>query len=229
MTSLEAAHVDAIQLSLIVSIASTFLVLPLAIATGWMLARTEFLGKSVVEAVITMPLVLPPVVTGYFLLLLMGRNGLIGQYLWDSLGIRITFSWHGAALAAAVVSFPLGVRAIRQAFESVNPQFDEVARTLGASKARRFFTLHLPLAKPGIVAGTLLVFARSLGEFGATITFVGNIPGETRTIPLAIYSTLQQPNGETESIVLVICSVAISIAAVVISEFYLSSKRGVRR
>jgi len=221
----ESAHGEAIQLSLLVSIASTLFVLPVAITTAWLLARTKFIGKAIVEAVVSMPLVLPPVVTGYFLLIIMGRNGILGRYLWDAFGIQLSFSWYGAALASALVSFPLAVRSIRQSFEGINPQYDEVAQTLGVSRLRRFATLHLPLAMPGVIAGGLLAFARSLGEFGATITFVGNIPGETRTIPLAIYSNLQRPNGETESIVLVICSVIISIAAVVMSEVYLSMKR----
>lgn len=223
--NLDATHVEAIQLSLLVSIASTMLVLPVAIITAWLLARTQFVGKSIVEAFVSMPLVLPPVVTGYFLLITMGRNGIFGRYLWDAFGIQLAFSWYGAALASALVSFPLAVRSIRQSFEGVNLLYDEVAQTLGVSRSRRFITLHIPLAMPGVIAGSLLAFARSLGEFGATITFVGNIPGETRTIPLAIYSSLQRPNGETESMVLVVCSVIISITAVVMSELYLSMKR----
>ncbi|MEE2904044.1 MAG: molybdate ABC transporter permease subunit [Myxococcota bacterium] len=225
MMNLDAGHLEAIQLSLFVSIASTILVLPVAITTAWLLAQTQFVGKSIVEAFVTMPLVLPPVVTGYFLLIIMGRTGLFGRYLWDAFGIQLSFSWYGAALASAIVSFPLAVRSIRQSFEAINPQYDQVAQTLGVSRSRRFLTLHLPLAMPGIIGGSLLAFARSLGEFGATITFVGNIPGETRTIPLAIYSNLQRPNGETESIILVVCSVILSIAAVVMSEVYLSMKR----
>ena len=225
MINLPATQLDAVKLSIIVSMLSTILVLPIAIAIAWKLARSRFYGKSVVEALISIPLVLPPVVTGYFLLLILGRNGFVGRYLWDSFGLQLSFTWYGAAVAAAVVSFPLGVRAIRQAFESVDPKFDDVACTLGASKLKRFITIHIPLAKPGLIAGTLLVFARSLGEFGATITFVGNIPGETRTIPLAIYSTLQRPNGESESMTLVLCSVSLSVLAVLLGEFYLSAHK----
>jgi len=193
---------------------------------AWFLARNEFRGKFLLEAIVSLPLVLPPVVTGYLLLLSFGKRGFLGAYLYDYFGLQISFTWAGAALAAAVLSFPLAVRAIRQSFESIDDRYDLVAQTLGASTGRRFFTIHLPLAIPGLITGALLSFARSLGEFGATITFVGNIPNETRTIPLAIYTAIQQPNGETEGFRLVLISIALAITAVFTSEFLSRKHRG---
>lgn len=213
------AELQAIRLSLLVATAAVACSLPAGIALGWVLARARFVGKSLVETVLNLPLVLPPVVTGYLLLVLLGRRGPVGQVLESWLGIRFVFDWKGAALAAAVVSFPLMVRAIRVAFAGVDPRLEQVARTLGASRLDAFFTVSLPLARNGIIAGAVLAFARSIGEFGATIMIAGSIPGETRTIPLFIYDELASPGGIERSIPLVIVSVVIAGAALLVGEW----------
>ena len=177
---------QAVILSLKVSTVAVAASLPFGILMAWVLVRCRFPGKSLLDSLIHLPLVLPPVVVGYLLLISMGRKGIIGEWLYNWFGFSFTFSWRGAALAAAVVAFPLMVRAIRLALEAVDMRLEQAARTLGASPLRVFFTITLPLSLPGIIVGTVLAFARSLGEFGATITFVSNIPGETRTIPLAM-------------------------------------------
>lgn len=192
--------------------------LPIGILTAWILARCQFYGKSLFDSIIHLPLVLPPVVLGYLLLLTMGRNGIIGNWLNHYLDISFSFNWQGAALASAVVAFPLLVRSIRLAIESIDSRLENVARTLGANRLRVFMTITLPLAFPGILMGTVLGFARCLGEFGATITFVSNIQGETRTLPLAMYTLLQMPNGENAALRLCIISIVLSLVALFLSE-----------
>ena len=203
-------EIAALLLSLKVSSAAVLMSLPLGILCAWILARCEFPGKSLFDSLIHMPLVLPPVVIGYLLLVAMGRQGFLGSWLYNWFGISFSFSWRGAALAAAIVSFPLLVRAIRLSLESVDVRLEQAARTLGSNRLRVFMTITLPLTLPGIISGMVLAFARSLGEFGATITFVSNIPEETRTIPLAMYAYIQTPGTEVEAARL--CAIAIAIA-----------------
>ena len=209
---------EVLALSLRVACCCVLLTLPPAVLLGWLLARRDFPLKILLDGICHLPLVLPPVVTGYVLLLLCGRRGPLGPLL-DSLGLTLAFDWKGAALASAVVAFPLVLRSVRLSIEEVDPRLENIARTLGASKLRTFSTITLPLAAPGLLVGALLAFARSLGEFGATITFVSNIAGQTRTIPAAIYTYLNQPGGEEAAMRLVIVSVAISLAALVASEW----------
>ena len=216
----------AIGLSLHVAVAATIASLPFAIFAGYALARWSFPGKSLLNAVLHLPLVLPPVVTGYLLLIYFGRQGPIGGLLYDAFGITFSFRWTGAALAAAVMGLPLMVRAMRLSIEGVDRRLVHAARALGASRWRAFWTISLPLSLPGVVAGCVLGFARSLGEFGATITFAANIPGETRTIPLAIYTLLQQPGGEAAVTRLALVSVALSLVALVASECLLRRQSG---
>ncbi len=208
-----------IALSVRVGIFCVLISLPPGVFLGWLLARIDFRGKVLLDGLCHLPLVLPPVVTGYLLLLLFGRRGFLGRLLEDSLGLQIAFSWKGAALASAVVGFPLMLRAVRLAVEGIDPRMERVARTLGAGPLRVFFTVTLPLAFPGVLAGSLLTFARSLGEFGATMTFVSNISGETRTIPLAIFTYLNQPEGETAAARLAVFSIALSLGALMIGEW----------
>lgn len=210
---------NAIGLSLLIATIAVIASLPFGVALGWLLARREFLGKSLLETVVNLPLVLPPVVTGWLLLVAFGRRGAIGGALEEWLGVRLIFDWKGAALAAAVVSFPLMVRAIRIAFDGVDRGLEQAARTLGASPFDAFFTISLPCARRGIVAGCVLAFARSLGEFGATIMIAGNIPGRTQTIPLKIYSELESPGGMERSLPLILFSIAISAAALAIGNW----------
>jgi molybdate transport system permease protein len=207
-----------LSLSLRVACCCVLLTLPPAVLLGWLLARRDFPLKILLDGICHLPLVLPPVVTGYVLLLLCGRRGPLGPLL-DSLGLTLAFDWKGAVVASAVVAFPLVLRSVRLSIEEVDPRLENIARTLGASKLRTFSTITLPLAAPGLLVGALLAFARSLGEFGATITFVSNIAGQTRTIPAAIYTYLNQPGGEEAAMRLVIVSVAISLAALVASEW----------
>lgn len=193
--------------------------LPFGIFFAWLLVRCTFPGKALLDSVLHLPLVLPPVVVGYLLLVSMGRRGFIGERLYDWFGLSFAFSWRGAVLAAAVMSFPLMVRAIRLALEGVDIKLEQAARTLGAGRWRVFFTITLPLTLPGIIVGTVLAFARSLGEFGATITFVSNIPGETRTIPSAMYTLIQTPGGESGAARLCIISIALAMISLLISEW----------
>ena len=186
----------AVLLSIRVATVATLVATPLGIALAFLLARRDFWGKSLLDALVHLPLVLPPVVTGYLLLLAFGRRGLFGAFLADHLGIVFAFRWTGAALACGVMSFPLLVRPIRLSIEAVDRKLEQAAETLGATPWRVFFTVTLPLALPGVLAGMVLGFAKAIGEFGATITFVSNVPGQTQTLPLAIYSALQQPNGD---------------------------------
>lgn len=192
--------------------------LPIGILTAWILARCQFWGKSLFDSIVHLPLVLPPVVLGYLLLLTMGRRGIFGEWLDQYFNISFSFNWQGAALSSAVVAFPLMVRSIRLAIESIDMRLESVARTLGAHKFRVFITITLPLAFPGILMGVVLGFARCLGEFGATITFVSNIQGETRTLPLAMYTLLQMPDGEQAAMRLCIISIVLSLVALFLSE-----------
>ncbi len=210
---------EVVALSLKVSLLAISITLPIAYGLAWLLARRRFPGRSLLDALVHLPLVVPPVVTGYILLILFGRNGPIGHWLEANLGITLMFNWTGAALAASVMALPLMVRAMRLSIEAVDGRLLDAARSLGASHWHAFWTITLPLSLPGIVAGLMLGLARSLGEFGATITFVSNIPGQTRTVPLAIYSALQIPGTEVQIARLALISVAISLAALLASEW----------
>jgi molybdate transport system permease protein len=215
----------AIALSLRVSFWATLLSLPLGIITANLLARGEFWGKSLLNVLVHLPLIMPPVVTGYILLMMFGRSGPLGSFLYDWFGITLAFKWTGAVLAAAIMAFPLMVRAIRLSIEAVDPKLEQAAATLGANRIWTFMLVTLPLILPGIMAGAALAFAKAMGEFGATITFVANIPGETRTIPSAIYSFLETPGGESTALRLVLISIALSIAALFLSEYLANRHR----
>ncbi|MCC7421698.1 MAG: molybdate ABC transporter permease subunit [Planctomycetaceae bacterium] len=224
---LSPAELDALRVSLIVSLTAVAVSLPFGVLFGWLLARRQFFGKSALETVFNLPLVMPPVVTGYLLLVLFGRNGWLGGLLDRWFGVRLVFDWKGAALAAAVVSFPLMVRSIRLAFSAVDVRLEQAARTLGAGRLDAFFSVSLPLARNGVVAGCVLAFARSLGEFGATVMIAGNIAGRTRTMPLFIYNELEAPGGLERSMGLVIVSIIVAAAALVLGEVL--ERRGRRR
>ncbi len=208
----------ALSLSLQVSACAVLVSLPLAIAVAWLLARRSFPGKAMLSAIVHLPLVLPPVVTGYLLLLTFGLNGAVGRFLAEW-GIVFAFRWTGAALAAGIMGFPLMVRAIRLAIEAVDPKLEEAAETLGAGRVARFVLITLPLIAPGILAGVVMGFAKAMGEFGATITFVANIPGQTQTLPSAIYAFLQVPGGEADAVRLVIVATVVALGAVLVSEW----------
>lgn len=212
------AEWSALSLSLQVALWSMLIMLLPGIACAALLARKQFPGKVLIDAIIHLPLVLPPVVVGYVLLLSLGRHGWLGGYFYDTWGIEIAFTWKAAAIASAFMGFPLLVRAVRLAMELVDRRLEQAARTLGASPWRVFLTITLPLALPGVLTGMVLAFARSLGEFGATITFAGNIEGMTRTLPSAIYTYTQTPGGDGPALRLVCISIAISLAALVASE-----------
>ncbi len=214
---LSAAEWEIVALSLKVGGVAMAVTLPIAFALAWMLARVAFPGKILVDAAIHLPLVVPPVVTGWVLLLAFAPNGPVGGWL-QSFGITVLFRWTGAAIAAGVMALPLMVRAMRLSIEAVDRRLEQAARTLGAGRLRVFWTITLPLSIPGVLAGAVLGFARSIGEFGATITFVSNVPGETQTLPLAIYSALQQPGGDAMVWRLSAISVALSLIALVASE-----------
>ena len=225
---LSAAEIEIIALSLKVAVTAVLFSLPIGIGAAWLLARRSFPGRALLSGLIHLPLVLPPVVTGYVLLSLFGRSGPIGAWL-EPLGIVFAFDWTGAALAAGVMGFPLMVRSVHLAFDMADPGLERAAETLGASPVSRFVTVTLPLALPGVIAGTVLAFAKALGEFGATITFVSSIPGETRTLPLAIYGLTQVPGGEAAALRLVLISVTVSVLSLVISEVLVrraSAERG---
>jgi molybdate transport system permease protein len=209
----------AVALSLRVAAVSTLVALPFGIAIAVLLARGSFWGKSLLDAVVHMPLVLPPVVTGYLLLISFGRKAPLGAFLSDHFGIVFSFRWTGAALACGIMAFPLMVRAIRLSVEAIDRRLEDAAATLGANSVWTFLTVTLPLALPGIIAGMMLAFARALGEFGATITFVSNIPGETQTISAAIYTLLQVPGGDADALKLVVISLVICFAALLASEW----------
>jgi molybdate transport system permease protein len=217
---------SAIHLSLRVAVTATIVSLPLGIGVGYLLARRRFWGKSLVEAFLSLPLVLPPVVTGYLLLVLLGRRGWIGSLLDSWFGIHLVFTWKAAAIASAIMSFPLMVRSIRVAFAEIDQRLEFAARTLGAGPIETFLRISLPLARRGILAGTVLAFARSIGEFGATVMIAGNLPGETQTIPLYIYTQANAPGGIEQSVRLVMACVIIAVVALGVSEFLERKKMG---
>jgi len=217
---------QALGLSARVALWSTVLCLPLGIGLSWLLARREFPGKFLLDVLIQLPMVLPPVVPGYFLLLLLGTQGPVGGWLQEQFGIVLAFTWKGAVLASAVMAFPLMVQPVRLAFRMIDTRLDQAATTLGAPPWRAFLTVSLPLALPGIIAGSVLCFSRSLGEFGATMAFVGNIPGETRTLPLAIYSFTHVPNGEAAAMRLACLSIGLAVLALLAT--HLISRRAER-
>lgn len=212
-------ELQALLLSLKVSGVASLIVLPFAILIAYLLSRANFIGKSLLEAVVYLPLVLPPVVIGYLLLISFSSNSPLGQLLSKYLGLEFAFRWQGAALAVAVVALPLMVRSIRLAFDLIDIKIEQAALTLGASPLKVFFTISLPLALPGIISGAILGLARGLGEFGATITFAANIPGQTQTLPLAMYSFIQTPGAELMAARLCIIAIAVAIIALLISEF----------
>ncbi|EEY99411.1 molybdenum transport system permease protein ModB [Vibrio sp. RC586] len=209
----------ALVLSLKVAGYATLWLLPIGIVLAWVLARTSFVGKGLIDSLVHLPLVLPPVVIGYLLLISMGRQGFIGQWLYQVFGLSFSFSWRGAVLACMVIALPLMVRSIRLSLESVDQKLEQAARTLGASPLRVFFTITLPLTLPGILTGVMLAFARSLGEFGATISFVSNIPEETQTIPLAMFTFLETPGSEMEAARLCVISIVIALGSLFTSEW----------
>ncbi len=227
LLSFSPEELTAIRLSLRVAFWAMLCSLPVGVAMALLLARGHFWGKSLLNAVVHLPLVMPPVVTGYLLLLLFGRKGPLGRLLAESLGIVFAFRWTGAALACAVMGFPLMVRSMRLSVEAVDRRLEDAAGTLGANAFWVFATITLPLILPGIVAGMILSFARALGEFGATITFVSNIPGETQTLPTAIYTLIQVPGGDLAAFRLTLVSIAISLAALLVSEVLI--ERATRR
>ena len=212
-------ELEALKLSLRVSLWAVCLSLPLGILVAWVLSRKSFPGRVLMDGIVHLPLIVPPVVVGYMLLLAFGRRGFIGSWLWETFEISISFSWKGAALAAGIMAFPLMVRSIRLGLDAVDPKLEQAAKTLGASPFGVFFSVTMPLILPSIFTGAILAFARCLGEFGATITFVSNIPGETRTLPLALYTAVQSPGGEVAALRLVVISVVIALVALFISEF----------
>ena len=218
----------AVRLSLLVAVTATACSLPFGIAAAWLLARSRFWGKMLLNTLVHLPLILPPVVTGYILLLGFGKRGPIGAFLADEFGIVFSFRWTGAALACAVMGFPLLVRAIRLSMEAVDSRLEDAAGTLGANPAWVFLTVTLPLILPGMIAGMILCFAKAMGEFGATITFVSNIPGETQTLPSAIYTFTQIPGGDAGALRLTLVSIVISMAALIASEL-LARRIGMRQ
>jgi molybdate transport system permease protein len=226
MMWLSASETEALFLSLSVAARSVCFSLPFAVLLAWLLTRSRLPGRTILDAIVHLPLVLPPVVVGYLLLLLFGTRGPIGAWLERAFGIELIFTRNGAALATAVMSFPLMVRAIRISLETVDRGLEDAARTLGAGALDRFATITLPLTLPGVLAGAITAFSAALGEFGAVITFVSNIPGETRTLPLALYSALQTPGGDSAAARLAIISVVLGLAGLVVSEWF---ARRVRR
>lgn len=226
MMGLSEAEIEALVLSFKVSSVAVVAALVPAIAVALLLARRDFPGKSLLDSIVHLPLVLPPVVMGYLLLVMLGVNGPIGAWLDAVFGIRFVFSWTGAALASAIVTFPFQVRAIRLALEAIDPGLEQAARTLGAGPLDSLFAVTLPLALPGLIAGAITAFAASLGQFGAIITFVSNVPGETRTLPLAIYTAIQTPDGETAAARLAVLAIVLALGGLVLSEL---AARRVRR
>ena len=215
---LSPAQAEVLSLSLWVATTAVLASLLPALAVAWFLARSRWRGKMLVDALVHLPLVLPPVVTGYLLLVGLGRNSLVGSWLAETFGLVFAFQWTGAALAGAIMGFPLLVRPIRLSLEAIDTRVEAAAATLGASPVWVVLTVTVPLALPGVIAGMVLAFARALGEFGATITFASNIPGETRTLPIAIYTFIQVPGGENEALQLILISIAVSLAALIVSE-----------
>ncbi|CAH1589898.1 molybdate ABC transporter permease subunit [Vibrio owensii] len=216
MTELE---YQALMLSLKVGAYAVVWLIPLGVALAWLLSRKEFIGKSILDSLIHLPLVLPPVVIGYLLLISLGRQGVLGNWLFEHFGLVFSFNWKGAVIACIVVALPLMVRSVRLSLDNVDPKLEHAASTLGASPLKVFLTITLPLTIPGIITGTMLSFARSLGEFGATISFVSNIPGETQTIPLAMYNFIETPGAEMEAARLCIISIVLALSTLMISEW----------
>jgi molybdate transport system permease protein len=225
--SLSADELTAVRLSARIALCCMLICLPAGIAVAWLLARREFRGKLLLEAFVQLPMVLPPVVPGYLLLMLLGNRAPLGGFLHDHFGLQFAFNWKGAVLAAAAMAFPLMVQSVRLAFGLIDRRLEHAAATLGSSPWRVFVTISLPLALPGIVAGSILCFSRALGEFGATMAFVGNIPGETRTVPLAIYSALHRPGGEAAVARLATLSIALAFVAMLLS--HVLTRRSERR
>lgn len=218
-------EIQAIKLTVETALLSTLISLPIAIFFGWLLARKNFFFKPILEVFLTLPLVAPPVVTGYLLLLALGRNGVVGKFLNDSLGIKLAFNFAALVIASCVVSLPLGVRSIRSAFEMVDPLFEKASFTLGVNRFATFFRVTLPLALPGIISGAVLIFARSIGEFGATITLAGSIPGKTQTMSILIYSNMSVPGKEGEAARLTVISLVIAFLAILVSEIFQRKNR----
>jgi len=210
---------EALLLSLKVAAVATVFALPLAILLAWLLAKTQFPGKALLDILIHIPMVLPPVVVGFALLSLFGRQGYVGRWLYENLGIDLAFTWQAAAIAAAVMALPLMIRSIRLSMEAIDPKLEQLAASLGARRFRVFRTITLPLARPGILGATILGFARALGEFGATIAFAANIPGVTQTLPLAVYTALQSPGGEAAATRLSIIALTIAVIALLSAEW----------
>ncbi|KIP72802.1 MULTISPECIES: molybdate ABC transporter permease subunit [Vibrio] len=210
---------QALMLSLKVGAYAVVWLIPIGVALAWLLSRKEFIGKSILDSLIHLPLVLPPVVIGYLLLISLGRQGYLGGWLYEHFGLIFSFNWKGAVIACIVVALPLMVRSVRLSLDTVDPKLEHAASTLGASPLKVFVTITLPLTIPGIITGTMLSFARSLGEFGATISFVSNIPGETQTIPLAMYNFIETPGAEMEAARLCIISIALALSTLMISEW----------
>lgn len=219
MLTLTPAEWETILLSMKIGLSAVVLILPPGIAIAWLLARYEFRGKALLDGLVHLPLVLPPVVIGYLLLVSLGRQGWLGRWLHELFGISLPFTWQGAAVASGVMAFPLLVRAVRLSFEAIDPKLEAAASTLGAGRLRIFLTITLPLSVPGLLTGALLAFARALSEFGATITFASNIPGETRTLPLALYTLIQSPGREAAAARLCILSIIIAMLSLMISEW----------
>lgn len=219
MAWLSPEELEALSLSAKVALCSTAVCLPFGVALSWLLERRNFAGKVWIDTLVQLPMVLPPVVPGYLLLLLFGTQGPLGGWLHDTFGIVVAFTWKGAVLASAVMAFPLMVQSIRLAFRLIDPRLEKAAMTLGARPWSVFFSVTLPLSMPGLIAGCVLCFSRSLGEFGATMAFVGNIPGETRTLPLAIYSLTHVPNGDAAAMRLSLLSIALAVAALLLSRW----------
>ena len=219
MLDLSPAEWTAVALSLRISIVATACALPFGLAIGWLLARKDFWGKAALDGLVHLPLVLPPVVTGYLLLISFGRRGPIGEFLYDHFGIVFSFRWTGAALSCGIMGFPLMIRPIRLALEAIDRRLEDAAATLGANRVLVFLTVTLPLALPGVIVGVVLCFARALGEFGATITFVSNIPGETQTISAAIYTLTQVPGGDAAAARLVLIAIVLAFAALIAAEW----------
>lgn len=229
MLKFSPAEIQVIWLTVKVASLATLLTLPISIWISWVLARKNIRGKQFIESLLTIPLVAPPVVTGYLLLLLFGRQGIFGEWLYKVFGINLAFNFAALVLASMIVSLPLAIRTMKSAFELVDPLFEQASRTLGASRIATFFRISIPLALPGIISGSVLTFARSLGEFGATITFAGNIPGKTQTMALMVYSNMQIPGQELQVARLVIVSLLISLVAIFLSEYINKRKKFLSR
>jgi molybdate transport system permease protein len=218
---LQPYELDAIYLSVKAAVFCAVFSIPFSLLIGYVLARKKFYGKTLLETLFHLPLVMPPVTTGYLLLILLGTNGIVGKWLFDTWNIRIAFTFTAAVIASMVVSFPLFLRSVKTAIEMVDPGLEDASRILGAGKLKTFFRITLPLSLPGVISGFILAFARSLGEFGATISFAGNIAGETQTLPLAIYTNMNIPGNETATVRLVVISVLISFLAMIASEWFI--------